>query len=48
MVSLISRINPGNSLLYGITSLPSYESAEILEYGHAKDHPGYKGCCDDE
>ncbi|MCL4356968.1 MAG: transposase [Candidatus Thermoplasmatota archaeon] len=36
---LISRINPGNSLLYGITSLPSYESAEILEYGHAKDHP---------
>ena len=36
---LISRINPGNSLLYDITSLPSYGSAEILEYGHAKDHP---------
>ncbi len=31
--------NPGNSLLYDITSLPSYGSAEILEYGHAKDHP---------
>ena len=36
---LIRRINPGNSLLYDITSLPSYGSAEILEYGHAKDHP---------
>ncbi len=36
---LISRINPGNSLLYDITSLPSYGTAEILEYGHAKDHP---------
>jgi transposase len=31
--------NPGNSLLYDITSLPSYGSAEILEYGNAKDHP---------
>ena len=36
---LIRRFNPGNSLLYDITSLPSYGSAEILEYGHAKDHP---------
>ncbi len=36
---LISRINPGNSLLYDITSLPSYGSAGILEYGHAKDNP---------
>ena len=36
---LISRINPGNSVLCDITSLPSYESAEIFEYGHAKDHP---------
>jgi transposase len=36
---LISRINPGNSLLYDITSVPSYSSAGILEYGHAKDHP---------
>ena len=36
---LIQRINPGNSLLYDITSLPSYGSSEILEYGHAKDHP---------
>ena len=36
---LISRFNPGNSLLYDITSLPSYGPEEILEYGHAKDHP---------
>jgi transposase len=36
---LIRRINPGNSLFYDITSVPSYGSAEILEYGHAKDHP---------
>ena len=36
---LVSRISAGNSLLYDITSLPSYGSAEILEYGHAKDHP---------
>ncbi len=36
---LIRRINPGNSLLYDITSVPSYSSAGILEYGHAKDHP---------
>ena len=36
---LIQRINPGNSLLYDITSVQSYSSASILEYGHAKDHP---------
>ena len=36
---LISKLNPGNSLLYDITSVPSYSSVEILEYGHAKDHP---------
>jgi transposase len=36
---LISRISPGNSLLYDITSLPSYGTSRILEYGHAKDHP---------
>ena len=36
---LVSRISAGNSLLYDITSLPSYGSSEILEYGHAKDHP---------
>ena len=36
---LISRINPGNSLLYDGTDVTSYGSAEILEYGHAKDHP---------
>ncbi len=39
---LISRINPRNTLLYDITSLPTYGSAEILEYGHVKDHPGLK------
>ncbi len=36
---LASRISAGNSLLYDITPLPSYSSAGILEYGHAKDHP---------
>jgi len=36
---LISGISAGNSLLYDITSLPSYGSTEMLEYGHAKDHP---------
>ena len=36
---LVSRISAGNSLLYDITSMPSYGSGEILEYGHAKDHP---------
>jgi transposase len=36
---LIGKLNPGNSLLYDITSVPSYSSANILEYGHAKDHP---------
>jgi len=36
---LISRIHPGESLLYDITSIPAYSSAAIFEYGHAKDHP---------
>ena len=36
---LIRRINPENSLLYDITSLPLYGLAEIPEYGHARDHP---------
>ena len=38
-LDLIQRINLGNSLLYDITSVPSYSSASILEYGHAKGHP---------
>ena len=36
---LIQNINPGNSLLYDVTSVASYSSAGILEYGHSKDHP---------
>ena len=36
---VISRINPGTSLLNDITSRPSYVSAVILEYGHAKNYP---------
>ena len=36
---LIRKLNQGNSLLCDMTSLPSYGSTEILEYGHAKDHP---------
>ena len=36
---LIARLHPGDSLLYDITSIPSYSSAGIFEYGHAKDHP---------
>ena len=39
---LIWRISPGNSLLYDITSVPSYSSAGILEYGQAKDHPDFE------
>ena len=39
---LIQRINPGNSLFYDITSVPSYSSARILEYDHVKDHPDLK------
>ena len=36
---LIKKLHPGNSLLYDITSIASYSSASIFEYGHAKDHP---------
>ena len=35
---LIKKLHPGNSLLYDITSIPSYSTASIFEYGHAKDH----------
>ncbi|MHB8358145.1 MAG: hypothetical protein ACYDCP_01400 [Thermoplasmataceae archaeon] len=33
---LIKKLHPSNSLLYDITSIPSYSSASIFEYGHAK------------
>ena len=36
--SLVKRLHPGDSLLYDITSIPSYSSSSIFEYGHAKDH----------
>jgi hypothetical protein len=32
---LIGNMNPWNSLLYHITSVQSYSSANILEYSHA-------------
>ncbi|MCW6169544.1 MAG: hypothetical protein LVQ96_05510 [Thermoplasmatales archaeon] len=35
---LTSSLNPYVPLLYDTTSFPSYLSAEILEYGHAKVH----------
>lgn len=35
----MSKANLGNSLLYEVTSMLSYRSAETFEYGHAKDHP---------
>ena len=36
---LVEKLHPGDSLLYDITSIPSYSSLDIFEYGHAKDHP---------
>lgn len=36
---LTGKLNPDSSLLYDITFVPSYSSVEIVEYGHAKDHP---------
>ncbi len=38
-LDLIGKLNPESSLLYDITSIPSYSVAPIFEYGHAKDHP---------
>ncbi len=35
----ISYIKPEGSLLYDITTVPSYSSLAMFEYGHAKDHP---------
>ena len=36
---LIERLHPGDSLLYDLTTIPSYSTSSIFEYGHAKDHP---------
>ncbi len=38
-IDLIKKMNPESSLMYDITSIPSYSMAQIFEYGHAKDHP---------
>ncbi len=35
----MERLHPGDSLLYDITSIPSYSPPDIFEYGHAKDRP---------
>ncbi|MCL4328827.1 MAG: hypothetical protein M1410_04520 [Candidatus Thermoplasmatota archaeon] len=35
----MERLHPGDSLLYDITSIPSYSPLDIFEYGHAKDRP---------
>ncbi|MGC8582010.1 MAG: hypothetical protein ACP5MW_06720, partial [Thermoplasmata archaeon] len=35
---LINNITPKESILYDITSIPSYSTLPIFEYGHAKDH----------
>ena len=37
-LDLIRKLNPESSLLYDITSIPSYSVAPIFEYGHSKDH----------
>ena len=36
---LIAKWKPSGSLFYDITTIPSYSSASIFEYGHSKDHP---------
>ena len=33
---LVERLNPGDSLLYDKTFIPSYSSLDIFEYGYAK------------
>jgi len=35
---LIKNLNPKESILYDITSIPSYSKLPIFEYGHPKDH----------
>lgn len=35
-LDLIRKLNPESSLLYDITSIPSYSVASIFEYGHAR------------
>ena len=34
----VRKLNPESSLLYDMTSIPSYSVAPVFEYGHAKDH----------
>ncbi len=36
--ALIKNINPKSSLMYDITSIPSYSKDPVFEYGHSKDH----------
>ncbi len=36
--ALIQKLDPGASLMYDITSIPSYSHDPVFEYGHAKDH----------
>lgn len=38
-LDLIRKLNPESSLMYDITSMPSYSMVPVFEYGHAKDHP---------
>ena len=38
-IDLIRKLNPSSSMMYDITTIPSYSIATIFEYGHAKDHP---------
>ena len=33
---LMKRLHPGDSLLFDVTSIPSYCSLDIFEYRHAK------------
>jgi transposase len=35
---LMKKLRPNDSLLYDMISVPSYSSASIFQYGHAKDH----------
>jgi transposase len=35
----ITYVKPEGSLPYDITSVPSYSSMPMFQYGHAKDHP---------
>ncbi len=37
-VDLIKKLNANSSLMYDITSIPSYSHDTVFEYGYAKDH----------